>query len=318
LEVSETSARERAAERAEKKRATAEPAEESQRSVAKPAGRREAIRAAFERPAAKPAGRREAAQDRAGTISSVARRSAVELAGIARELVRIPAAIYMRIAERLGGWVLAAWLIVWPYLVRLWKLAGRALAWAERVVTPARVTIGVALLTCVALAGSQWADLSATSTGVEAYKGLEDVVAAPEVTTKTVGDAHAWVVVPIAVLAAVLILLSARGRPKLAWLLVPLGAAVIAISLIVDRPEGLDEGPNAVAYSSVTADLLTGFWAQLVSGTVLILLAVVLSRVFKTKEATPSSAREGRTRAKGGGLKRLRPGGTRRAAEAGQ
>ena len=166
--ASQTSARERAAKRAER-----EP------SAAKPGG-------------------------------SVAKRTAVELAGIGRELVRIPVALYMRIAERLGAWVLAAWLRIWPYLVRLWKLAGRALAWAERVVTPARVTVGVALLTAVALAGSQWADLSAVSVGTDAYIGLEDIAPAPEVTTKTVGDAHAWVVVPLAVLAAAL---HHRQRP---------------------------------------------------------------------------------------------------------
>ena len=213
--------------------------------------------------------------------------------------------------------MLAAWLRIWPYLVRLWKLAGRVLARAERVVTPARVTVGVALLTAVALAGSQWADLSAVSVGTDAYIGLEDIAPAPEVTTKTVGDAHAWVGVPLALLAAFFIIGSARGRPGLARLLVPVGIAVIAISLLIDRPEGLDEGDNAVAYTSVSADLLTGFWAQLVSGIVLILLAVVLTRVLKPEKAAPSRARDDK-RAKGGGFGRLRPRATRRAAEAGQ
>lgn len=278
---------------------------------------RSAKRAEERRPEAKSAGRREAATDRAGTLASVAKRSAVELVGIARELVRIPAALYMRVAERLGGWVLAAWLVVWPYLVRGWHLAGRALSWAQRVVTPARVTVAVALLTALALAGSQWADLSSISTGTDAYEGLEDVVAAPEVTTKTVGDAHAWVGVPLAVLAALLIVGSVRGRPGLARLLIPIGIAVIAISLLIDRPEGLDEGNDAVAYESVTADLLPGFWAQLVSGGVLILLALVLTRVLRP-EQTVSPKRERSARPKGGPLRRLRLRGVRRPAEAGQ
>jgi hypothetical protein len=293
------------------------PGSRASRASRPDARERSAKRAEERRPAAKPAGRREAATDRAGTIASVAKRSAVELTGIARELVRIPAALYMRIAERAGGWVLAAWLLAWPYLVRVWHLAGRALRWAQRVVTPARVTVAVALLTAVALAGSQWADLSAVSTGVEAYQGLEDVVTAPEVTTKTVGDAHAWVGVPLAVLAILVIIGSFRGRPGLARLLIPIGIAVIAISLLVDRPEGLDQGNDAVAYQSVRADLLPGFWAQLVSGGVLILLALVLTRVLRP-ERTPSPKREGSARAKGGVLGRLRPRGLGRTAEAGR
>jgi hypothetical protein len=279
---------------------------------------RAAQRAEEKRSVSTPAGRREAANDRFGAASSVARRTAVELAEIARELVRIPAALYMRIAERLGGWVLAAWLAVWPYLVRLWKLAGRGLAWAERVATPARVTVAVALLTAVALAGSQWADLSSISVGTDAYEGLEDVAPAPAVSEKTVGSAHMWVGVPLAVVAALLIIGSARGRRGLARLLIPIGIAVVAISLLIDRPEGLDEGSDALAYKSVTAELLPGFWAQLVSGIVLILLAVVLTWVLKPERATPRPAREGRARAKRGGLGRLRPRATRRAAEAGQ
>src|SRR5215207_5159861 len=113
-------ARERAAKRAEKRR-----------TPAKAAGWRAALR----RPAVKPAGRREATKDRVGAIASVAKRSGAELLGIAGELVRIPITLYMRIAERLGGLVLALWLRIWPYLVGAWRLAGRGLAWAQRAAT---------------------------------------------------------------------------------------------------------------------------------------------------------------------------------------
>ena len=279
---------------------------------------RAAKRAESKKPVTRPAGRREATKDSAGAIASVAKRSAVELVGIARELIRIPAAIYLRVAEWLGAYVLAAWLWVWPYFVRLWHLAGRALAWAERVVTPARVTVGVALLTAAALAGSQWADLSEIAVGANNYIGLEDVTSAPPVTTKTVGSAHLWVGVPLAIAAAILIIGSARGRPGLARLLIPIGIAVIAISLLIDRPEGLDKGNEAVAYDSVSADLLPGFWAQLVSGGVLILLAVVLARVLQPERTASRPARGDRPRSKRGLLGRFRPRGLRRTAEAGR
>ncbi len=268
-------------------------------------------------PATRPAGRREAVKDRAGSFASIAKRSGVELLGIARELIRIPAALYMRIAEWLGGYVLAAWLRLWPLLVRAWHLAGRGLVWAQGVATPARVTVVVALVCAIAIAGSQWTDLSATSTGIDAYEGLEEVVTAPDVATESVGSAHAWVGVPLALIAALLIIGSARGRPKLARLIIPVGIAVVAVSLLIDRPAGLDEGNDAVAYENVTTELLPGFWAQLVSGAVLILLAAVLIRVLQPEHSARRPAREDQTRSKGP-LARLRARGPRRTAEAGR
>ncbi len=100
--------------------------------------------------------------------------------------------------------------------------------------------------------------------------------------------------------------------------MIPVGVAVVAISLLIDRPEGLDKGNEAVAYESVTADLLPGFWAQLVSGGVLILLAVVLARVLQPERTASRPAREDRARSKRGVLRRLRPRGLRRTAEAGR
>ena len=280
------------------------------------ASERAAKRAEQKRTAVRPAGRREATTDRVSAIVAVAKGSGAELLGIARELVRIPAAIYLRVAERLGELVLVAWRFVLPYLVRAWRLVERAFAWAQRAATPARVTVAVALLTAAALIGSQWAELSATSVGVDAYIGVEDVAPAPDVTTKELGSAHAWVGVPLGVIAALLIIGSARGRPGLARLLIPLGIVVIAVSLLIDRPEGLDEGSDAVAYESVTAELMTGFWAQLVSGGVLILLALVLTRVLQPSKSASHPARAGSRRSKPGGLGRLR--GMSRTAEAGQ
>lgn len=287
--------------------------------VSKPSGssarERAEERQESKRKAPQPAGRRQAATDRAGALSGAARRSGVEVLGIASELVRIPAEIYLGVAERLGAYVLRAWLWLWPYLVRAWHLAGRVLAVAQRTVTPARATAAVALVCAAALAGSQWADLSGISVGTQNYIGLEDVVSAPPVAEKTVGSAHAWAGLPLAVLAALAVALSASGRPKLAWALVPIGIAVIAISVFVDRPEGLDEGNAAIAYESVTARLLAGFWAQLVSGAVLILLAPVLYRVLRTEPT------ETETRTRSGGeplLSRLRPRRPRRTAEAGR
>ena len=269
--------------------------------------------------ATSPAGQREALQGPYGTtgtsIREAVKRSGVELLGIARELVRIPWEMYLGLAERLGVFVLAAWLWLWPYLVGAWHLAGRGLAIAQRAVTPARATVAVAFLCAAALAGSQWADLSGISVGTANYVEVDDVAPAPQVSDKSVGSAHAWAGVPLAIIAALIVAGSASGRPKLARLLIPVGAVVVAISLFVDRPEGLDKGTEAIAYESVKAELLTGFWAQLVSGVVLILLAPVLLRALRpdgTKADTPARPGGGTT------LSRLRPRRPRRVAEAGR
>jgi hypothetical protein len=265
----------------------------------------------------RPAGRREAASERAQRVATVARRSGAELAGIAREVVRIPAALYMRAAEWLGARVLRAWLYVWPWLVRGWRLAGRALEVTQRGLTPARATIAVALLTAIALGASQWADLRAISVGTDNYAGLEDVVDPPPVSVKTVGSVHAWVGLPLALLAGVITVVSARGRPKAARLLAPLGAAVVAISLLIDRPAGLDEGNSALAYTSVNAELLPGFWAQLVSGAVLILIGPML--VHFLESGRERSARRSSPPAKPiRERRRFRLGRVDRAAEAGR
>ena len=50
-------------------------------------------------------------------------------------------------------------------------------------------------------------------------------------------------------------------RRRLAIWLVPFGIAVLAISLAVDAPKGLDEGAAAIAYEGASASLLVGLLA---------------------------------------------------------
>jgi hypothetical protein len=271
-------------------------------------------RPARKRSVARPASRLEATRDRYGravkSMQGAGKRSGVELLGISRELIRIPWEMYLGLAERLGAYVLKAWLLLWPYLVQAWKLAGQTFVAAQRAVTPARAAIVVAFACAGALVASQWADLSAVSVGTENYAEVKGVAPPPQVSEKTVGGAHAWAGVPLGILAALVIAGCATGRPKLARLLLVIGIAVVAISIFVDRPEGLDEGNAAIAYTSVTAELLTGFWAQLVSGAVLILLAPVLLRVIRPgpKKSETESRPKGESL-----LSKARP---RRAAEA--
>ena len=67
---------------------------------------------------------------------------------------------------------------------------------------------------------------------------------------------------------------------------------MIAISLLVDAPEGLREGLAATTYDGAEATLLGGFWVQLASGVTLVvcgpLLAVHLRGVRRVRRARPA------------------------------
>ena len=201
-----------------------------------------------------------------------------ELLAIAGEMLRIPAALYMRAAEAAGALTLRAWQLVRPWLLELWRLGRQAVRWAEREVTPARAAIAVAAGLGVLLVASQFIDYRTISISTDQYTGVSAVAPPPEVDGAAVdaGSAHAWLGVPLGLAAIVVAAACATGRPRLAWLLAPIGFLTIAISLIVDAPKGLDEGEAAVAYEGAEAMLLGGFWAQLACGALLLVLAPLL------------------------------------------
>lgn len=239
-------------------------------------------------------------------MATTARRMAIELYRIAVELLRLPAALYMRAAERAGAFVLAGWLVVWPLVRSGWRAARRAIAVAERQVTPARATLVVGAAAAVALGASQFADYRSVTIGTSAYLEVEGVAPPPEVNTASTGSAHAWAGLPLAAFALVILAACALGRWRSARLLIPIGAAVVAISLFVDRPKGLDEGEAAVTYDGASATLLGGFWAQLVSGLLLIAVAPLLTRLLDPR-ASATSAPRWLSRLPGPSLRRRRP-----------
>jgi hypothetical protein len=212
-------------------------------------------------------------------LETTAKRVLVELLSIAREMLRIPAGLYMRVAEAAGAVVLAAWLRLWPLLQAGWRLLRRVVRWGEVRVTPIRALIVVAAATAVALIGSQFADYTHVAIGTDQYSGLSRVAPAPiaEGSTSQTGDAHAWLGLVLGLGALAAVVGVALGRLSLARVLIPIGLVTIVISLAIDLPKGLDEGDAAVAYEGAKATLLGGFWAQLVSGALLVALAPLIA-----------------------------------------
>jgi hypothetical protein len=211
-----------------------------------------------------------------------------EVLRIAREMLVIPAQLWLAIAEPAGAAVFAVWrrLLV-PVAVTVASLARSALAWAQVQVTPARAALVVAVGAAVALAVSQFVDYRGISVGTPAYEDVQTVAPAPEVDRgrEQTGAAHAWVMLPLATAALVVIVLAARGRWRLARLLIPLGLIVIAVGVLVDRPAGLDEGGAATAYEGAEAVLLEGFWAQLAAGAALIASGPLLAARLRPQGA---------------------------------
>jgi hypothetical protein len=215
-----------------------------------------------------------------------------DVAGIAREALAIPLRIWLGIAEVGGELVLALWRgAAVPVALLVAAALRRALAIGEREVTPARGLTAVAVAATVALGASQFSDYRAVEVGTAQYRGVEDVAPAPQVDAKTPRSAHGIAVFTMAVASLFVIAFAVGGRWRLARLLLFIGAAAIAVSLIVDVPDGLREGRAGLAYEGAEAVLLGGFWAQLSSGAVLALMGPLLAGQLRGQERAARRAR---------------------------
>lgn len=220
----------------------------------------------------------------AGAVVTVA----AEAAKLGKEMLAIPLELWLAVAEVAGGIVLKVWSrALWPLFASLWRFAVASIRFGERHLTPARGVAAVALVALVALAASQWLDYRAISVGTDAYSGSLGVVAPPpQVSSEIAGHAHGWVMVPLAVAGLVFLGLAIAGRRRAAALLIAVGIAAIVISIVVDAPQGLDKGSAALAYDSVSATLLEGFWLQIACGAVLVACGLMLPRYLRPAPAT--------------------------------
>lgn len=233
------------------------------------------------KPGSKPS--RGVETERRARVGYAGRGIVAELVLIAREMLRIPAALYMRAAEAAGRATLAAWIFVWPFLLAAWHLTVKTFRLAEREITPMRAALAVAAAAALALAASQFADYRSIAIGTAEYIGVDQVASAPEVEETSGGSAHAWVGLPLALAVLAVVAACAAGR-RPALLLTPIGLIVVAVSVFVDAPKGLDEGTTAVAYEGAKATLLGGFWVQLVCGALLVALGPLINNLIPPRE----------------------------------
>lgn len=185
-------------------------------------------------------------------------------------------------------------------LVERWLL--RTAAWgrsaatrASAVLTPQRAICLTILASAGCLVAAQFVDYRAVEIGQAGYAGLP-AASAPTVGAETAGQAHTYLLIPVALLAALMALLALRNerRRGLGRIVFALGLLSLATILLVDLPAGLDVGAEASRFSGAKAILYDGFYAQIAAAAGLMLGGLLL--VVAPKAAARYHARPCRTR----------------------
>jgi hypothetical protein len=298
--------------RAERERKPQRRPAAKRRRPAKPlAGRVAAVRASLAKSAGPRTRKAASAAEKGGRAALASLLAGLRIVGglIGGGLAEIWA-FWIRSAEIAGGAILWAERAVRPYLIAALRGLRRALAFAERVVTPERALAVVVVAVAVVLAISQFVDYRGVEIGAPAYEGVEAVAPAPQTDREQTGSVHGYAMVPVAVVMIAAALLALGGRWRLARVIPLLGALVIAVSLLLDARRGLDEEGAGIAYEGANAVLIEGFWLQLSSAAVLIPAGLLLSRYARLR-GSPVSRLRPRGRASGEGKRRLGIAGIR-------
>ena len=154
---------------------------------------------------------------------------------------------------------------------------------ASRVLTPLRVLCLVVVACAACLAVSQFVDYRAVEVGQPGYEGLP-AATPPTIDAETAGSAHAYVLIPLALAAAALAIAAAlTGRRRLGRIVFGLGAAGLAVVLLVDMPAGLDASSQSTRFAGATGVLQDGFYAELASCAGLMLTGLLLSLRPRTR-----------------------------------
>lgn len=185
--------------------------------------------------------------------------------------------------------------------------AARLTGWLRVHVTPLPTVALVGVVAAVGLGVSQFFDYHGVAVDAPNYAGEVGAVApAPITDTETAGDAHLWILLPVAAAALVLVLLAYRGRTRAAAGIVVCGLLGLAVALAIDLPQGLDAGRAGLAFSGAQAVLLEGFWAEVACSAVLLLCGGLLplySRgVARARRGRPAGRRRRVAREDAGGI----------------
>lgn len=187
----------------------------------------------------------------------------------------------------------------------------RAAARTWGVVTLHRAICAAILAAAACLAAAQFLDYRAVEIGGPGYAGLPGA-SPPTRGEETAGQAHAYLLLPVALLAAALALaaLADPKRHRLGRPIFALGLLSLAVALLVDLPAGLDASAEQARFAGATAVLENGFYAEVAAAVGLMLGGILL--VLAPKAAARYHAGPCRTRISSfaravRGLRRRRP-----------
>jgi hypothetical protein len=218
------------------------------------------------------------------------------LVALARGQLDLPALgrVLAKVASRLGGWLTAL----------------------DRVLTPRRALVVVAAAGIATLIASQFLDFRAAEIGQAAYDPIQDITRAPRIDVQTPIDSHSILLLVVGAAAlAGLVGAAATGRRAYGGLIALAGVATIAVTLLIDLPNGLDIEVAELSYSGVVAVLLSGFWAQLAAG--FVLAAGGLGLLALSAHRSTARAGQGGAEGSGSGRERGRRGDGRTPIDAG-
>lgn len=188
-------------------------------------------------------------------------------------------------------------------LLRVTAIATRAATALSAVITPRRAICVTIVASAACLIAAQFVDYRSVEVGQAAYAGLT-AADPPTVGGETPRDAHSYLLIPIALLAAIAAVLALQPKRRgLGRVVIGLGLLSIAVILLVDRPAGLDTGAQAARFSGATAVLETGFYAQLAAAAGLVIGGLLYyarpCRIRINLSGRAASARRRRRRRRG-------------------
>jgi hypothetical protein len=148
-------------------------------------------------------------------------------------------------------------------LRRFWHASLSVATRFSAVLTPARAICVVILAASACLVVSQFLTYSSVEIGQSVYAGLP-AAAPPALGAEDAGQAHAYLLVlPALVAAAVAVLGMRKERRGLGRIVSLIGLACLAVILLVDLPAGQDASAQSTRFAAATAVLRGGFYGEL-------------------------------------------------------
>jgi hypothetical protein len=164
-------------------------------------------------------------------------------------------------------------------------------------VRPIPTYAAVLALAAVFLGVSQFLHYHGVEVGSRYYEGrVGQVAPAPMTDLEVTGSAHLYLLLPVALLALALIVLTVRGRWQLGRAIGALGVIGLIVSVAADVPQALDAGRAGSTYDSANPELLEGFWIQVCSCAVLAVFGPILGASVRARAPEERRARRRRLR----------------------